>query len=116
MEIRSIGLPNLPLLQERFWNLIKEEFSNKEIPDFSIYVFPEIWGSTALGFDGFGGSAMTKAYTTVIKEETKNIAGVFFGERLAYLIYNPNDVFYEDLYSRNMSSVKDSIKYSDRSC
>ena len=35
------------------------------VNDFDIYIFQQIWGSTALGFGGIGGQAMTSAYTYV---------------------------------------------------
>lgn len=106
------SLPNLPLMQERFWNEIKSEYKSKKIyPEFDFYVFTQIWGSTSTGFGGIGCDAMTKAYTTVIIESAYNYAAVFFGERLAYIISKPNDEFYKDLKEHNMCSIKEHSKY-----
>ena len=35
------------------------------IDDFELYTFNQMWGSTALGFGGIGGQAMTQARTYV---------------------------------------------------
>lgn len=64
-------LPCLPLIQERFWNEVKdkEEYTKvKYLQEFEFYMFPQAWGSTSLGFGGIGGQAMTSAYTTVITD------------------------------------------------
>ena len=106
--------PNLPLIQERFWNAIKDlDFiqNTKYYPEFEVYVFPQTWGSTALGFGGIGGQAITSAYTTVIEELTFGIWGVFFGNRLADVIESPNDSFLEDLRRGNMSDYAMAGKY-----
>ena len=105
--------PNLPLIQERFWNRIKGLESIEEINhlEFIVHVFPQIWSSTALGFGGIGGQVMTNAYTTVIYETGSGIYGVFFNERLAYIIENPNRLFFEELNNRNMECFSRAGKY-----
>ena len=62
-----------------------------------------MWGSTALGFGGMGGSAMTTAYTTVIVCDQN--AAVFFAGRHAYSIDNFDASFKEDLAKHIMPSV-----------
>lgn len=104
-------LPNLELIQERFYNHIKSELNNLNYPEFELTVFLQTWGSTALGFGGVGGQAMTSAYTTVIWEENTGIYGVFFGERLAYVIENPNIVFLDDLVYHRMKECSQSGMY-----
>lgn len=99
-------LPNLPLIQERFFNTIKQELIDADIkyPVFEVLgVFKQIWGDTSLGFGGFGGQSMTAAYTTVIQSEDLGCVGVFFGERLAYVIKHPNETFRDDLIKRQMA-------------
>lgn len=95
-------LPNLPLIQERFYNHIKPELGDVRYPQFELTVFLQTWGSTCLGFGGIGGQAMTSAYTTVIWEETRGIYGVFFDERLGYVIKNPNQLFMESMEQHRM--------------
>lgn len=98
-------LPCLPLIQERFWNAIKDEMDEKEkkyYPEFEMTMFMQTWGSTALGFGGIGGQAITSAYTTIVSEVYSGWVGVFFGESLAYKINNPNQKFYEDIRDNNM--------------
>ena len=97
------SLPNLELIQERFYNHIKPELRDLRFyPEFELVVFLQTWASTSLGFGGIGGQAITSAYTTVILEKYTGIYGVFFGERLAYVIKKPNEVFLDDLTSHQM--------------
>lgn len=107
-------LPNLPLVQERFYNAIKDsEFvkETKYMPEFSMWMFPQTWGSTAFGFGGVGGQAMTTAYTTVVHEAVSNYAGVFFGNSLAYTIHDPNQEFWNDVSRGDMEPQSKKGKY-----
>lgn len=113
IHIRT-GLPCLPLVQERFWNAIrdKEEYTkSKYPPEFELYMFPQVWGDTSLGFGGIGGQAMTSAYTTVVIDNYAGWCGVFFEEGLAYTILNPNQLFYEDLHNGQMECISKQGKY-----
>lgn len=50
-----------------------------------VFLFNQTWGSTALGYDGIGGSAMTDAYTVIV--EFSGVYCVYFGcGNLAYSI------------------------------
>ena len=75
-----------------------------------VYCFPQMWGSTALGFGGMGGAAMTNAYTIVViyKHVT---ACVYFEGRFAYAVEGciPEE-FWQDLRASRMPSVADAIK------
>lgn len=73
--------------------------------DIDVYNFPQTWGSTALGFGGIGGAAMTKAYTTVIV--CRENAAVFFAGRHCYSVDGINEAFKEDLRRKCMRSLKD---------
>lgn len=76
-----------------------------------LYMFEQTWGSTALGFGGIGGSAMTSATTYVFIPAKLNQAYVYFGGTLAYVINNPNERFREDLRNRRMASVMEQGRY-----
>ena len=89
----------------------KVSWGDYKYTDLSLRVFPQVWGSTALGFGGIGGQAMTAAYTTVVEDAYEGFYSVFFGERLAYLIQNPSDVFFEDMYKCNMKPVSQAGVY-----
>jgi hypothetical protein len=71
--------------------------------------FPQMWGSTALGFPGIGGAAMTDAYTVVLKCGKQY--AVYFGGTYAYCVTEPNEKFFEDLAKRNMERVSNSYEY-----
>lgn len=122
-------LPCLPLVEERAKNILKEEIKKEyypfdedtpkyiydayKYPDFDFTMFSQVWGSTALGFNGIGGQALTKAYTVIAHEIHTNIALVFFEEEFAYLVKNPNELFKEDLENRNMKAVYEAFKYNN---
>ncbi|MGY3581384.1 hypothetical protein ACVIGB_000547 [Bradyrhizobium sp. USDA 4341] len=51
----------------------------------SVVLFPQTWSSTALGYGGIGGQAMTEAYTVIVTDD--RVSCVYFGGgRLAYNI------------------------------
>jgi hypothetical protein len=81
-----------------------------------VVMFPQTWGSTALGYGGIGGSAMTPAYTVVVSYE--NYMCVYFGGgRLAYrLDYNQmsqegRERWRSDLQAHNLEDIRGSGKY-----
>lgn len=89
--------------------LIKRRPHEHEI---EVYSFPQTWGSTALGFGGIGGSAMTTALTVVVMCGRE--ACVYFGGSFAYRIKDANDRFFEDMRSHNMSEVHGAVKAYSR--
>lgn len=107
---------DLKLIVDRFANFLV----SKEIVDFDyadviekarMKVFTQMWGSTALGFIGVGGQAMTEAYTTVCYLCDEKVYGVFFGEKLAYVIKNPNTAFLNDCSRMEMASQFEVNRY-----
>lgn len=105
------SFPCLPIIQAKFWNEIKDEIKETDYnPKYEITTFKQMWESTALEFGGFGGQAVTEAYTTVI-EEVSGWVGVFFDGKFAYKIKNPNRKFYKDLANGNMVSIDESWIY-----
>ena len=55
------------------------------IDDFELYTFNQMWGSTALGFGGVGGQAMTNARTYVFVPVTCNQkCFIYFAGKYAY--------------------------------
>ena len=85
--------------------MIKKKARHSERDMTVIAMFPQLWGSTALGFGGVGGAAMTNAYTIVIQSEQGFGYCVYFNGRLAYRIENPNSSFFEDINKRYMADV-----------
>ena len=79
--------------------------------DFELHLFSQIWGSTALGFGGIGGQAMTEAMTYVfIPENVRQNCFVYFGSRFAYSCPY-SEVFMKDVMNNRMESVGRSGKY-----
>ena len=81
------------------------------IDDFELYTFEQVWGSTALGFGGVGGQAMTSARTYVfIPIACNQKCFVYFAGRFAYAV-DYSEKFMEDVLAGNMESVAGSSKY-----
>lgn len=55
--------------------------------DLTFYSFPQAWPSTALGFGGMGGQAITTAQTYVVLDNQSDDALVYFGARYAYTLH-----------------------------
>ena len=81
-------------------------------------VFPQVWGSTCLGFDimpdgspNIVGCAMTKAYTTVFHEaDISDTYIVFFGNTVCYKVENATKEFQEDLHNHRLASLSEAQK------
>lgn len=132
--------PNLELIEYITENTACELFENELIMStyhkFKMYVFPQTWSSTALGFDGCGGQAITEAYTTVVemtsykvksgkdikgkihavsKELDDKVYAVFFDGRIAYMCLNPNSEFLKDFNRMCMKPQRGAEYYVDES-
>ena len=75
--------------------------------DLTVYsMFVQTWGSTALGFGGIGGQAITSAYVCVIESNLIGQYAVYFGGRLAYVIERPNPQFFTDIAGQRMVDAR----------
>ena len=75
--------------------------------DLTVYsMFPQTWSSTALGFGGIGGQAITSAYVCIIESNLVGGYAVYFGGRLAYVINRPNEKFAEDVERHRMVDAR----------
>lgn len=131
--------PNLELIEYITDNLAIETYdilNNSYYHKFKMYVFPQTWNDTALGFDykgGFSGQAITEAYTTVVEmswcytNKTEEIRGfnfiesedkiyaVFFDGKIAYMCLNPNSEFLKDFNRMCMKPQRGAEYYVDES-
>lgn len=103
------GLPNLELLEYKSKDILKK-INNEKYKNVNLRadVFLQTWSSTALGFNGIGGQAISEAYTTVFGDILENVYVIFFGNELAYIVENPTEKFFTDLKLRDMASVSKS--------
>ena len=104
-------LPCLPLIAERYKNKLESMGIETKRIEITMKMFTQVWGSTALGFGGFGGSAMTLAYTTIVICAELDVYGVFFGNGMAYIIQHPNDIFFKDIENENLKAVYEANLY-----
>lgn len=75
-----------------------------------VFVFEQAWGSTSLGFGGFGGSTMTWAWTHVVSTHDGK-RHVFFNGRHAYTVDSANGKFKDDLAKQDMKPVDEALKH-----
>lgn len=99
----------LTVINEDLPKRFKDKCSS--VDDFDIYSFEQIWGSTALGFSGIGGSMCTAATTYVfVPVECYEKCFVYFGAGFAYSA-DYNDEFKKDLAAQCMKPVYKSGVY-----
>ena len=109
----SALLVDLPAIEYQQWTpaMKKDGIPPEEVPmrfrrpreeDVEVVHFAQTWGSTALGFGGVGGQAMTSAYTTVVTSGVA--AAVYFSGRHAYTIPKYNTEFITDVRSQSMNA------------
>lgn len=80
--------------------------------DFTVIgMFPQTWGSTALGHGGIGGASVTTAYTIVLHCGYTSEYLVYFGGRMAYKLVKPNQRFWTDLTEQNLADRASSRRY-----
>jgi len=85
--------------------------------EIEVTMFPQTWGSTATGYGGMGGAAMTSAYTIIVCYKMTTYCVYFGCGRLAYRLTwadmtpSGRDNFLSDMAARNMASVAKSGKY-----
>lgn len=81
------------------------------VNDYELHIFQQTWGSTALGFGGIGGQAMTTANTYVFLDlENGKDCYVYFAGRFAYTAPY-GETLWKDVLGQNLASVTGSKKY-----
>lgn len=85
--------------------------------EFEVDMFPQMWGTTSLGFDimedgspSIGGQAFTAAYTSVFHEKLTDTYVVCFGSDICYQVVNPTEAFWKDLKEHRMASLSQAKK------
>jgi hypothetical protein len=79
-------------------------------------MFPQTWGSTALGHGGMGGAAVTTAYTVVLECYHTQEFLVYFGSEMCYKVNRDSanfDIFIEDCKNHKLVSKRESSRYGN---
>ena len=109
--------------ENRNWEVYRETGEDVRIKslrrpttrDFGVYaMFPQTWGSTALGHGGMGGAAMTTAYTVVLECQHTSEFLVYFGGSFCYKVNRRSaniEQFVEDCKNHCLASKRQSEKY-----
>lgn len=109
--------------EDRDWQHYRDTGEHKGVPksrrpttrDFGVYaMFPQTWGSTALGHGGMGGASMTTAYTVVLECYHTGEFLVYFGGSFCYCVNRRSDnidKFVEDCRNHCLESKRKSEKY-----
>jgi hypothetical protein len=58
-----------------------------------MHVIDQMWGSTACGWGGMGGSAMTNKHNVILEHPREKILFVYWDGKLAYILDNKEDFF-----------------------
>ena len=104
-------MKTLEMATDLIW--INRDISQRRLTleeDFFIYDFDQTWASTALGFGGVGGSALTTARTYVLVPKVGEKAYVYFGNSFAYECVIC-DSFWDDVKNHSMVEVMRSERY-----
>ena len=110
--------PNIPAFTKSIYSAIFKDLPRGErvIDDshLDVYCFPQTWGSTALGFGGIGGQAMSTALSVVIAygDETNYYYAVYFNGRHAYTLNETNHniaMLFSDIAARNLASCREYV-------
>ena len=91
------------MFNDKIEQILKDfaQLENFDKSDIEIYVFPQNWGNTALGYRGVGGQAMTSSHTIVFYNPNTGNAMFSYGGRFIRL-NNPNDLFFKDIANGNL--------------
>lgn len=92
---------------------IQEDFAfhvRRDMREFSLDIFTQVWGSSSGGFSGVGCSVMTSMQTYVLSSLTDKRCYVFFGGRYAYCV-EADDAFLEDLKNRDLKGCWECMHY-----
>lgn len=107
---------DLPLID---FNTKNDPFARRPLQyEVRVIMFPQTWGSTALGYGGVGGQALTEAYTTIIYFEDHYCVYFGNGKIVAYYInaakISPDGYnnFMKDIRDQNMREVYNRGKYA----
>lgn len=77
------------------------------------YMFPQLWGSSTLGFGGVGMDCMTPSYTVIVYSTLESgTYAVYFDESFAYAIASPNQLFFNHMKSYSMLPVSKKYMYA----
>ena len=110
--------------ETRDWETYRKTKEDVRVParrrpttrDFGVYgMWPQTWGSTALGHGGMGGAAVTTAYTVVLECYHTQEFLVYFGSQMCYKVDRRSknlDAFVEDCKNHNLASKRDSGRYN----
>ncbi len=87
-----------------------EEFQVDAECDLSIAVWEQLFSSTACGFPGIGGAAMTRALVITVCPVAGNgydgPTRVYMNGRFAYAIEVPNDTFEDHIMERKLMDAR----------
>jgi hypothetical protein len=95
-------------IENRLLAFAESEGCYKE--DIEIYVFPQVWSSTALGYGGIGGQAITSSHTIVFYNTTTDNALLSYG-RTFIKIEKPNRLFMDDIFNHSIEPAYKLGKY-----
>jgi hypothetical protein len=73
--------------------------------DIEIHIVNQTWGSTACGWGGMGGAAMTSKYNFIIKQKHTKLLFVYWDGKLAYIIHESEIKDYNRMPPRSYVNI-----------
>lgn len=110
-KLTRMALELLKIEEDLPFRIDYTEKPRPTLDDFELHTFEQIWGSTALGFGGIGGQAMTSARTYVfVPQNCNQKCLVYFAGRYAYAVPYSQTLM-DDVATQRMAPVYQAGKY-----
>jgi hypothetical protein len=116
-EQRPDGMPFSEYKRQHLAGALAKSIEERRptIEDCEVFMFPQIWRSTALGLGGMGCSSPRQANTVVIVCRKAHAASVYFAGQHAYTVNLKDPAVLrklnDDIRDRRIASRKDAIEH-----
>lgn len=95
------------LITEAYEKLTEQEKWDLDYDTLELSSWTQTWPSTACGFPGLGGCAMTDARTAIVRSCQTDAVVVFHGDNFAYIVFEPTEDFEEAVEKERLQGAHD---------
>lgn len=111
LNLVDTAIELLAISQDIPYRLLKNK--DKNLSDYKMETFTQLWGNTSGGFESIGGSSMTEQRTYVfLPIYINDNCLVYFGGSFAYSV-PPSDIFLQDVKNQRVAGCYNNGKYFD---
>ena len=109
LDLVDTAIELLAISQDIPYRLLKNK--DKNLSDYKMETFTQIWGNTSGGFESIGGSSITEQRTYVfLPIYINDNCLVYFGGNFAYSV-PCSDIFIKDVRERRIAGCRHKDKY-----